>query len=66
MGREFVARGADLIGVRRGQDRREDRFGGFVLEPVEPHIGPRRQHLGINRMRQIFDVEHALVIHGHG
>ena len=39
--RQFVARGADLVGMRRGQDRRGDVIGAFVLQPVEPHVGPR-------------------------
>jgi hypothetical protein len=63
--RQFVARRANLIGMGGGKDRRENVFGGLVLQPVEPHVGPRRQHFGIDRMRQVFDVEYALVIHGH-
>ena len=63
--REFVARRADLIGVRRGQNRRGDLLGAFILEPVQPHVGPRPQDVGINLMRQIFDVEHALAVDGH-
>ena len=62
---QFIARRADLIGMRRGQDRRRDLIGAFVLEPVEPHVGPRPQDVGIDLVRQIFDVEHALVVDGH-
>ena len=62
---QFIARRADLIGMRRGQDRRGNLLGTFVLEPVEPHIGPRPQDVGIDLMRQIFDVKHALVVDGH-
>ena len=65
MRRQFVARRADLVGMRRGQDRRRDLVGAFVLEPVEPHIGPRLEDVGIDRMGEIFDVEHALVVDGH-
>ena len=42
MRRKLVARRADLVGVRFGQDRRGHGFGALVLDPVEPHIGPRR------------------------
>ena len=37
--RQFVARRADLVGMRRRQDRRRDGIGAFVLQPVEPHVG---------------------------
>src|SRR5260370_15706308 len=62
---EFIARGADLIGMRCGEDRRRNFLGAFVFEPVEPHIGPCPQDVGIDLVRQIFDVEHALVVYGH-
>ena len=36
---QFVARGADLIGMRSGKNRRRDVFRTFILEPVEPDVG---------------------------
>ena len=65
MSGEFVARRTDLIGMCRGQDGCRDFIGTFILEPVEPNVGPRLQNLGVDRVRQIFDVEHALVVDGH-
>ena len=65
MPRQFVARRTDLIGVRRGQDRRRDLIAAFVLKPVEPHIGPRPQDVGIDLVGQILDVEYSLVVDGH-
>ncbi len=62
---KFVARGADLIGMGRGQNRREDVVRALVLEPVEPHIGPCAKDVGVDRVREIFDVEYALVVDGH-
>src|SRR5207245_5520496 len=41
------------------------RIGAFVLQPVEPHIGARFEDHLIDRVREIFDVEHALVVDGH-
>ena len=63
--RDFVARRADLIGMRRGDDRCGDMLGTFVLEPIETHIGPCLQDVGVDLMRQILDVENALVVDGH-
>ena len=63
--RQLVARGADLIGMRRGQDRRGDVIGAFVFEPVEPHVGRRAEDVGIDLVGEIFDVEHALAVDGH-
>ena len=65
MGREFIPRGADLVDMRRGQDRCRDLIRTLVLEPVEPHIGARLQDVGIDLMGEIFDVEDALVVDGH-
>ena len=65
MPRQFVARRADLVGMRRRQDRREDIRRALVLEPVEPHVGPRLQDLGIDVVGEIFDVKDALVVDGH-
>jgi len=62
---QLIARGADLIGVRRCENRRGDVLGAVVLETIEAHIGPCLQHLGINLVGQIFDVEYALVVDGH-
>ena len=62
---DFVARRADLIGMRRRQDRRCDRIGTVVLQPVEPHVGAGFEDIGIDLMGEIFDVEHALVVDGH-
>ena len=39
MRRQLIARRPDLIGMRRRQDRRRDRIGALVLEPVEPDVG---------------------------
>ena len=62
---ELIARRADLIGVRRRQDRRRDFVRALVLKPVEPHIRPGAQDVGINLVREVFDVEHALIVDGH-
>ena len=63
--RDLVARRADLIGMRRADDRRGDILGTFVLEPVETHIGPCLQDVGVDLVRQILYVENALVVDGH-
>ena len=65
MFRQFIARGPDLIGVRGRQNRRRYLIKAFILEPVEAHIGPRPEHVGIDLVREIFDVEHALVVDRH-
>ena len=65
MRREFVPRRTDLVGVRVAKDRREDIFRTFILEPVEPHVGPRLEKIGIDLVGEIFDVEHAIVVDGH-
>ena len=63
--RELIARRPDLIGVRGGKDRRRNVLGALVFEPVEPHVGPRLEDVGIDLVGEIFDVEHALVVDGH-
>ena len=65
MRREFVPRRTDLIDMRGRQDRRVGVLRAFVLEPVEPHVGARLQDVDVDRVRQIFDVEDALAVHGH-
>src|ERR1700736_1834555 len=65
MPRQLIARGADLVGMRRGQNRRRYFLGALVLERVEPHVGPRPQNVGIDLVGEVFDVEHALVVDGH-
>ena len=65
MPRDLVARRSDLIGMRRGQDRRCDRIGTIILQPVEPHVGTRFQDFDIDLIGEIFDIEHALVVDGH-
>ena len=48
---KLVACGADLVGVRRLKNRGCDFIGAVILEPVEPHIGPRLEDVGIDLMR---------------
>ena len=63
--RDFVAGGADLIGMRGREHRREPGFRRLVLEPVEPHVGAGFEDFGVDRVSEIFDVEDALVVDGH-
>ena len=62
---DLVARRADLIGMRRRQDRRCDRIRTVVLQPVEPHVGTRFEDIDIDLIGEIFDIEDALVVDGH-
>jgi hypothetical protein len=64
--RDLVARRTDLIGMRRGDDRCGDVLGTLVLQSIETHIGPCLQDVGVDLVRQILDVENALVVDGHG
>ena len=63
--RQLVACRANLVGVRRRQDRREHIRRAFILEPIEPHVGAAFHDLGIDVVGEVFDVEHALVVDGH-
>ena len=62
---DFVARRADLIGMRRRQNWRCDRIGTVVLQPVEPHVGAAFEDIDVDLVGEVFDVEHALVVDGH-
>src|SRR6202012_5291231 len=64
--RDLIARGTDLIDVRRRQYRRGDIFGALVLKFVEPDFGPRAQDLGKDVMEKASDVEYTLAVNGHG
>src|SRR5215211_6128560 len=65
MASEFVARGADLIGMRRGKNGRGNFIGTFILEPVKPHVGPAFEDFNIDVVGEILDVEDALVVDRH-
>ena len=62
---KLVARGADLEGVRGGQDRGDRLLGAVVLQPVEPHVRPGAQQVRKYAVREVFHVEDALSVHGH-
>ena len=62
---KLVAGGADLVNMRRVQDRGVEIFGALVLDAIEPDVGPRLQDVDIDRIGQVFDVEDALAIDGH-
>jgi hypothetical protein len=64
--RKLVPRRPDLIDMGGGDDRCRLLFGGFVLEPVEPDVTPLGEHLGEDGVGEIFDVEDAFGVHGHG
>ena len=64
--RELVARRPDLVDMGGGEHRRRLVIGGFVFEPVEPDVSPLGEHLGKDGMGEIFDVEDAFGVHGHG
>ena len=63
---ELIARGADLEGVRGGQDGGDRLLGAVVLQPVQPYVRARAQQLREYAVREVFHVEDALSVHGHG
>src|SRR5581483_5414181 len=56
---ELVARRPDLEGVGGGQHRGDCVLRAVVLELVQPEVGPRRQQLGEDAVRERLDVEDA-------
>src|SRR5215475_6250871 len=65
MRRKLVTRGADLIGVRLFDDRREDILRTFVLETIKPDVCPGFQNIDVDRVGEIFDIEDTLVVDSH-
>src|SRR5262249_7473275 len=65
LGRDLVARRADLVGMRGRHDRRRHVVGAVVLELVEPHVWPPRQRRLVVGRRQVLYIEDALGVDGH-
>src|SRR6266576_4170288 len=62
---QFVARRADLIGMRARKNWRRIIVGTVVLELVEPDVGALLQDLGENAVGGTIDKEHTLGAIGH-
>jgi hypothetical protein len=62
---ELIASGADLIGMRSGDNRLRDRIGRIVCQSVEPDLRPLRDDIEEACMRHVMHVECALHIIFH-